>query len=92
MILGVCSKPNAEPIPTQLVYARFPLDFFNLLQITGGLMLTVLAVLAFFAALAMGSLPLLGIAIIGLAFKIYPIVALLVIAAATAWAINHFWR
>lgn len=55
-------------------------------------MLTVLAVLAFFAALAMGSLPLLGIAIIGLAFKIYPIVALLVIAAATAWAINHFWR
>lgn len=32
MIPGACPLSNAEPIPTPLVYARFPFLFFNLRQ------------------------------------------------------------
>jgi len=55
-------------------------------------MLTALLLLAGVSALVAGSLPLLAVALLGLALKIYPVVAILVIAAMTAWAINHYWR
>jgi hypothetical protein len=52
------------------------------------LALLLAAVLVLFA----GSLPLLALAIAGLAIKIYPLAAFAVMAAVTAWAINQFWR
>jgi hypothetical protein len=75
-----------------LAYTRFLFLFFNLRQITGDHVLTALLLLAFFLALAVGCMPLLAVALMGLAIKVYPVVAILVIAAITAWAINQYWR
>jgi hypothetical protein len=55
-------------------------------------MISLALVLAALAALFAGSLPILALAIAGLAIKIYPIAALAVFAAVTAWAVNQFWR
>ncbi|MCP5205225.1 MAG: hypothetical protein H6992_13805 [Pseudomonadales bacterium] len=55
-------------------------------------MLTALLLLAFFSALAAGCMPIVAVALMGLAIKVYPVVAILVIAAITAWAINRYWR
>jgi hypothetical protein len=52
------------------------------------LALAVAAVLALFA----GSLPVIALAVVGLAIKIYPLVALVVVAAVVAWAFHRYWR
>lgn len=55
-------------------------------------MISLALVLVAVVALIAGSLPVLALAIAGLAIKIYPIAALVVVAAVTAWALKQFWR
>ena len=55
-------------------------------------MISLALVLAAVVALFAGSLPILALAIAGLAIKIYPLAALAVFAAVAAWALNQFWR
>ena len=55
-------------------------------------MISLALVLAAMVAIFAGSLPILALAIAGLAIKIYPLAALAVFAAVTVWAINQFWR
>jgi hypothetical protein len=62
------------------------------LDTKGAEMISLALVLAAVVALFAGSLPILALAIAGLAIKIYPIAALAVFAAVTAWAVNQFWR
>jgi hypothetical protein len=54
--------------------------------------LTELLLLAFVLSLVAGCTPVLAVALMGLAIHVYPVVAILVIAAITAWAINQYWR
>jgi hypothetical protein len=58
----------------------------------GEQMISLALVLAAVVALFAGSLPILALAIAGLAIKIYPLAALAVFAAVAAWALNQFWR
>jgi hypothetical protein len=92
MTLGVCPKPYTGLMPTQSAYAGFSILFFNLLKFTEVYLISLALVLAALVALFAGSLPILALAIAGLAIKIYPIAALAVFAAVTAWAVNQFWR
>ena len=55
-------------------------------------MMSLALVLATVVALFAGSLPVVALAIAGLAIKIYPIAAFVVVAAVTAWALIQFWR
>ena len=56
------------------------------------MMISLALVLAAMVALFAGSLPILALAIAGLAIKIYPLAALAVFAAVAAWALNQFRR
>jgi hypothetical protein len=73
-----------------LLRKRKPLT--NQVDTKGEQMISLALVLAAMVAIFAGSLPILALAIAGLAIKIYPLAALAVFAAVTAWAINQFWR
>ena len=55
-------------------------------------MIPLAIVLAVALALIAGSVPLLVLALCGLLLYLYPLLALLVVAAITAWVINEYWR
>ena len=55
-------------------------------------MIPLALVLAVALALIAGSVPLLALALCGLLLYLYPLIALVVFAAITAWAINEYWR
>jgi hypothetical protein len=72
-----------------LVYARFPLLFFNLLQIKGGSMLLILILVAAAAlAIFVNSARLFCLACLALAIALFPLVALPSIGAVIWWAIK----
>jgi hypothetical protein len=83
---------NSEPIPAHFGYARLRFLFFHLRQVKGDHVLTALLLLAFVLALVAGCTPVLAVIVMGLEIHVYPVVAILVIAAITAWAINQYWR
>jgi len=55
-------------------------------------MISLALVLAAVCALLFGSLPMLAITLAILAITFNPLVVLVVIATATAWAISRHWR
>ena len=55
-------------------------------------MISIGLVLAAVLALFAGSLPLVALALVGLAMKIYPLVALVVVTAVVAWTLHRYWR
>jgi hypothetical protein len=92
MLLGICPRPNAEIMPTQLVYGRFPLPFFNLLKFTGGHMIWVLLLLVVLAGLFINSVRLTLLGILVLLIRMHPLATLSSIGAAIAWAIKQYLR
>ena len=58
----------------------------------GGLTITLALAVAAVLALFAGSLPLVALALVGLAIKIYPFVALVVVTAVAAWALHRYRR
>ena len=92
MTLGVCPEPNAGPIPTDLVYRRFSLRFFNLLKSTGGQMIWVLLLLVVLAGLFINSVRLTLLGILVLLIRMHPLATLSSIGAAIAWAIKQNLR
>jgi hypothetical protein len=72
-----------------LAYVRFPLLFFNLLQIKGGSMLLILILVAAAAlAIFVNSARLFCLACLALAIALFPLVALPSIGAVIWWAIK----
>jgi hypothetical protein len=92
MNLGVCVKSNTGLMPTQLVYGRFPLPFFNLLNFTGGHMIWVLLLLVVLAGLFINSVRLTLLGILVLLIRMHPLATLSTIGAAIAWAIKQNLR
>jgi hypothetical protein len=92
MTLGVCPKPYTGLMPAQLVYGRFPLPFFNLLNFTGGHMIWVLLLLVVLAGLFINSVRLTLLGILVLLIRMHPLATLSSIGAAIAWAIKQNLR
>ena len=55
-------------------------------------MISVALVLVAAAALFVGSLPMLALAIVGLAMKLYPLVAVAIVTVVVAWVFHQYWR
>ena len=92
MILGVCPEPNAGPIPTELVYARFPFLFFNLLQHGGFVLTTFLLVLLVGLGFVSGSIWILTAAIGALVAKLFPLALVLFAIVGAAYLAYHYFN
>jgi len=88
MTSGFSPNSNTGFIPTQLVYARFPLFFIHLQEVS---VFTMLFVLIAAAALFSGAPWLFSFALTALLVTIFPVlIVLLVIGAVAAGVIHHY--
>jgi hypothetical protein len=93
MIPGVCPFLNAEPIPTESVYARFPFLFIHLLKTTGGFVLTtLLLVLLVGLGFVSGSIWILSAAIGALVVKMFPLTLVFFAVVGAGYLAFHYYQ